>query len=63
MKQTIAELQVELEAIITWFESDEVDIDKAAGQYEHGLKLAKELKERLHQTENAITKLTKSFVD
>jgi exodeoxyribonuclease VII small subunit len=63
MKQTTMELQAELENILAWFESDEVEIDKAAEQYERGLQIAKELQARLKQTENAITKLTKSFAE
>ncbi len=60
-KKTVAELQAELEAIIEWFESDDVDIDKAGAEYERGLKIAKELKANLQQTENTIKKLKQSF--
>lgn len=63
MKETTGELQAELENIIAWFGSDEVDIDKAEARYKRGLELAAELKSRLKQTENAITKLTESFTD
>lgn len=61
MTKTAGELQSELEAIIAWFESDEADIDKAAEQYERGLKITKELKAKLQDTENKITKLKQSF--
>ncbi len=63
MKKSVMELQAELESIIAWFESDEVDIDKAEEQYKHGLELADELKKRLEETKNNITKLKQSFVD
>jgi exodeoxyribonuclease VII small subunit len=61
MKQTVAELQAELESIIAWFESDEVDIDKAVEQYERGLTLAKELNKRLKEMDNSVTKLKVKF--
>lgn len=61
--KTTTELQQELEAIIAWFESDEADIDKAAEQYERGLKIAEELQKRLNETKNSITKLKQSFAD
>lgn len=59
--KTVRELQTELESIITWFESDEVDIDRAETEYERGLKIAEELKKRLAETKNNITKLKQSF--
>ena len=61
MKKSTNELQAELEAIIAWFESDEVAIDNAAEKYERGLAVAAELKKRLSDTENSITKLKQSF--
>ena len=61
MKKTINELQAELEAIISWFESDEVDIDQAETKYQRGLELTKELEQRLSETKNNITKLKQSF--
>lgn len=63
MKQTAVELQAELEAIIDWFESDEADIDRATEQYERGLKIADELRAKLKETENTISKLKQSFAD
>ena len=59
--KTTQDLQAELDAILAWFESDAIDIDKAMQQYEHGLKLAHELQKRLKETTNTITKLSQSF--
>jgi exodeoxyribonuclease VII small subunit len=61
MKQTTLELQAELEAVIDWFESDVMDIDKASKQYERGLKIAKELQARLEETKNTIIMLKTKF--
>lgn len=60
-KQPITELQAELDAIIAWFSSDEVDIDEAEAKYKRGLEIAAELKKRLEQTENNINKLKAKF--
>ena len=61
MKQTTTELQAELEAIINWFESDEVDIDKAESEYKGGVHIAKELRKGLESTKINITKLKAAF--
>lgn len=61
MKKTFSELQAELEGIIDWFESGNPDIDQAAEKYEQGLRLAAELKDRLEETENKVTKLKQRF--
>jgi len=61
--KTNIELQTELELIISWFESEEVDIDIAPEKYKRGLEIAEELQERLNETENQITKLKQSFGD
>jgi exodeoxyribonuclease VII small subunit len=63
MKKTTPELQTELEAVIAWFESDEMNIDEAAEQYERGQKLARELEKRLMETKNTINKLRQTFSD
>ncbi len=52
-----AELQHDLEEIINWFESGEVDIDEAEEKYRQGLELVAELKQRLKVTENNIKKI------
>ncbi|MFZ1324155.1 MAG: exodeoxyribonuclease VII small subunit [Candidatus Saccharimonadales bacterium] len=58
---TTLELQSELEEIISWFESDEADIDQAAAKYKRGLEIAQELQARLKAAKNEITKLKQSF--
>lgn len=56
-KPTTAELQNELDAIIAWFESDQVDIDQATRKYQQGLELVKQLQDRLKKAENIIKKV------
>lgn len=57
----ISELQAELEEIIAWFESDEVDIDQAEQQYKRGLEVTKELESKLKEAKNNINKLKQTF--
>ena len=51
----------ELEAITTWFESDEIDLDQALAKFERGMKLAAALRQHLSQTENRIEKIRQQF--
>lgn len=60
-RQSIAELQVELDSIIEWFGSDDVDIDEAEAKYERGLELVRELKKRLQDKGNTVKKLKAQF--
>jgi len=60
MTKTTSELQTELDELLMWFESDQVDIDEAVTKYEHGLKLVAELQKRLKNAENTIKKITKT---
>lgn len=55
--QTVAELQAELDSVISWFESDEVDIDLAIEKFKQGQALILELKTRLQQAELQIKKI------
>ncbi|MBA2279001.1 exodeoxyribonuclease VII small subunit [Candidatus Saccharibacteria bacterium] len=61
MKQSMSELQFELEQIIEWFGSADTDIDEAAAKYKRGMELIALLQERLKVTENTVTKLKLSF--
>jgi exodeoxyribonuclease VII small subunit len=55
-----AKLQ-ELEAITTWFESGEVDLNQALAKFERGLGLADELKRELQQVENRVETIKARF--
>ena len=51
----------ELEAITAWFESDEVDLNRALQQFERGMQLAKELNQELQQVENRVETIKAKF--
>lgn len=59
--KTFAEDMAELEAITTWFESPDIDLDEALDKFERGMELASGLKKQLGDVENKIEKIKKSF--
>lgn len=53
----------ELEAIVAWFEQDDIEIETAIAKFEEGSKLADSIKEKLARLENKITVLKTRFDD
>ncbi len=53
----------ELEALVQWFESEEVDIDTAVKKFEQGVELSRKLKKQLNQMENQIENLRETLED
>lgn len=51
----------EFAALITWFESDEVNLDEAVDKYEQAMALLAEMETYLKMTENKIKKITAKF--
>ncbi len=51
----------ELEEIIAWFESDDVDLDAGLEKFERGLTLAQACRERLKDVENKVTEIKAKF--
>lgn len=51
----------DLQKIVEWFESDEVDLEEGIKKFEDGLVIVKELKEYLGKMENKIKDLKKSI--
>jgi len=51
----------ELEGIVGWFETEEVDLDEGLKKFERGLELAKLCKERLKEVENKVTEIKAKF--
>lgn len=59
-KKSYQQLKQELDAVMLWFESDEVNVDEAVAKYEQGLKLVQELETYLQTVENKIKKVQTS---
>lgn len=51
----------ELEAIVEWFESEEVDLNDALPKFERGLELAAKLRKHLGTVENKVEVIKKKF--
>lgn len=59
--QSIQEKMKQLEELVEWFESDDVDIDEALKNYEKAMKLASELENEIKSAKNEFAKIKKSF--
>lgn len=62
-KANFAEAFKELEEIVQWFESTEVDLEEGLKKFERGLELAKKCRARLGEVENKVTKIKEKFSD
>lgn len=59
--QSFAQAFAELQKITEQFERDDFDLDRALEEYERGLKLAKQLKDRLKTLENTVEQMKKKI--
>lgn len=57
---TTAQLQSQLDELLAWFESDQVDLDQAVTKYQQGTKLIALLQDRLKTAQNTIKKISKA---
>lgn len=62
-KANFAEAFKELEEIVRWFESSEVDLEEGLKKFERGLELAKKCRLRLAEVENKVTRIKEKFSD
>ncbi len=60
-KANFAEAFKELEEIVRWFESTEVDLEEGLKKFERGLELAKKCRTRLGEVENKVTQIKEKF--
>lgn len=60
-KVNFAEAFKELEDIVHWFETSEVDLEEGLKKFERGLELAKKCRERLKEVENKVTQIKAKF--
>jgi exodeoxyribonuclease VII small subunit len=51
----------ELEDIVHWFESNEVDLEEGLKKFERGLELAKKCRTRLKDVENKVLEIKAKF--
>ncbi len=55
------EIAAELDALVAWFQSEDVDLNEAISKYERGIDLVAQLEERIATAENKIEKLQQRF--
>lgn len=60
-KASFAKQFAELEAITTWFERDDIDLEEGITKFERGMQLANDLRERLKSAEVKIEEIRKKF--
>lgn len=60
-KGNFAEAFKELEDIVRWFETSEVDLEEGLAKFERGLDLAKKCRARLSEVENKVTRIKERF--
>ncbi|MEK7472140.1 MAG: exodeoxyribonuclease VII small subunit [Patescibacteria group bacterium] len=58
-EKTYTELKDELDALLDWFESSDVDVDEALVKYDQAAKLITELEKKLADAELVVKKLSK----
>jgi exodeoxyribonuclease VII small subunit len=67
MKKTeqfnFAEAFKELEGLVEWFETQEVDLEEGLKKFERGLDLAQRCRARLKEVENKVTQIKAKFAD
>lgn len=59
--ETVAAKLQKLEALLEWFESDEVTVEEALSKYEEALNLSKELEMQLKNAKNQVEVIKKKF--
>lgn len=52
------QMSEQLDEILAWFESENVDLDEALGKYEQALQLIDEMQNYLETAENKVRKIT-----
>ncbi len=60
-EKTLKQKLADLEALVTWFDSEDVDVEEAITKFDEGSKLADEIRDDLKTLENKITILKKRF--
>ncbi len=59
--KTVSEKLEKLEALLAWFESEEITVEEALTKYEEALILSKELEAQLQNVKNQVEIIKKKF--
>lgn len=59
--KSLSEQMAELDELLAWFDSADLDLDEALKKFDHGTELVEQLKARLGKLENKVTILKQKF--
>jgi exodeoxyribonuclease VII small subunit len=59
MNKTYKQLRTELDDLMNWFDSEDIDVEQALAKYEQAEQIIRQLEAYLKDTELKITKLKK----
>ncbi|MCL2037775.1 exodeoxyribonuclease VII small subunit [Candidatus Saccharibacteria bacterium] len=59
--KTLREMLDEFEAIVAWFNGEDLDVEAASAKFEEGSKLAEQIRKKLAEEKNKIEIIEKSF--
>jgi exodeoxyribonuclease VII small subunit len=62
-KKSLRELMNEFEAVVAWYDDDNMDVEAAIAKFEKGSKLADQIKTQLAEAKNKIEIVKKKFND
>ena len=60
-KTTIAQKMERLEALLAWFESEEITVEESLKKYEQALKLSQKLETQLKDAKNQVEIIKQKF--
>jgi exodeoxyribonuclease VII small subunit len=59
--KTYQQMAGELAELVSWFESDDVNLDEAVSKYEQAMELLKQMEDYLKTAENKVKKIKARF--
>ena len=61
--KTVSELFNDLEQIVDWFSSDDIELEKSLNKYENGLETIQQLEEKIGKIDAKLKVIHKKFDD
>ena len=59
--KTLRELLAEFEAVVSWFDGDDLDVEAAIAKFEEGSRLAEQIKKQLAAARNRVEIVKRNF--
>jgi len=61
VNKTVSEMFQELEKIVEWFSSEEVELEESLGKYEQGLEIIQELEKKIANVDKKLRVIHEKF--